>query len=512
MNLRNLLFVIIILKLGLIFSFGKSNIDSLINKADQYFLNNYDSSSYYYRTVLGQSNITPKQKFHCLSNLSVIYHDIGEVDTSINIIYRAIEIGIRNRYYKSLSEAYLRLGNYFKEIDDINRAKQFYIKSIEINKNKGGYGALGILYSHLQQTDSARFFLNLSADLYLKSDTSNTNNKIALSSIYGQIAITFFDEEENNKGFEYLHKSLDLAIEIRHSINIISAMLNLSSAHSMLGELEDAERYLTQSISIADTSGNLRIQKNITQRLYEFYYEIGKYKLAYNYLSRYILQKDSLTKIKYSDQLKEKELNYIKEIQRQKIKNIQSENKKQQVIYILFGAVLILFLLLIIIVFYTKFRSKKAEASTLQKKSDLLEFNLKKAADIFKELNKTISEQNLLIEELQKKYENIDTDNDDELKELLEKQKIIRNEDWNKYVKTFNLLFPNFLKKILSEFPNLTEGDTRQIIMLKLDYSREKSGLIIGISPNSIKRARQRLSKKMNLDNVNNLYKYIAHS
>jgi len=46
--------------------------------------------------------------------------------------------------------------------------------------------------------------------------------------------------------------------------------------------------------------------------------------------------------------------------------------------------------------------------------------------------------------------------------------------------------------------------------MLKLEYSKEKSSTLLGISPDSVKRARQRLSKKLKLEDVNELYSFIS--
>ena len=505
MKIKIVLFFLAIIKIA--FSSSEPSIDSLINKADKYFLVNYDSSLCYYQTALKQIKNNNKSEIHCLSNLSVVYDDIGRVDTAIIIIYRAIELALSNKYDILLSEAYLRLGNYYKEVNDLKNAKLFYMKSININNNKGAYGALGILFSSINDTDSAQFYLFKSVEFYLKSDTSLKETKIALSSIYGQIGITYFNTREYTKGFNYFYKGLELSKEVGNPINVISFMLNLSSAYSILEENGRVEFYLTEAINIADTLEDLRIQNNINQRFYEFYYKVGKYKEAYNYLAKYSAVKDSLNELRYNENLKEKELNYLRKVQVQEIINIKLEKERQKITYVLTVIIVILFLLLVILIFYRKFKIKSIEANSLKKKSVKLESHLKEVIDGFGELNETISKQNTLITELQNKYEKV---NSDGIQNELEKQKTIRDEDWKKYVSTFNLLYPEFLRQFLKKHSKLTNGDLRQIIMLKLAYSKEKSALILGISPLSIKRARQRLSKKIGLTDVRELYLYIS--
>ncbi len=80
--------------------------------------------------------------------------------------------------------------------------------------------------------------------------------------------------------------------------------------------------------------------------------------------------------------------------------------------------------------------------------------------------------------------------------------KILHNEGWEEYMKVFQTLYPNFFAVIESKYSKLTEGEKRQLAMIKLNYSRKKSAQILGISPESVKRARQRLSKKLGFADV----------
>ena len=474
---------------------------SCATKADVYFLTNYDSAIFYYNKAL--VNIKNEhQQMHCLSNLSVMYDDIGRVDTAINLMYSAIEIGLRNQYDSLLAEAYLRLGNYYKELDDIEDTKFYYKKSIDINFNRGACGALGILYSHLGQSDSAIMYLNKSLGCFLQSDTSKKEIKTALSSIYGQIAITYFDTDKEEKAFKYFEKSLEYAKKAKNPINIISVMLNVSSAYSFLDSTESAEVYLKKALMFSDSIGDLRIKNNINQRLYEYYFNIKDYKQAYIFLFEYQSTKDSLINLKYQKSFRKKEKEFNKKLLKYKLSNIQLEQEKQKMIYVFVSSIALIVFVILLISFIKKLKIKNLE-------TDNLKSHLKQIINRMSDLNNHISKQNRYIVEIQKQYEL--NHSNKELKEELERRKIIRDEDWSKYVNVFKVLYPDFLDNVISVFPNLSEGDKKQLIMLKLNYSREKSAQILGVSPDSIKKARQRLSKKMKLKDVTELYAYVLN-
>jgi len=70
-------------------------------------------------------------------------------------------------------------------------------------------------------------------------------------------------------------------------------------------------------------------------------------------------------------------------------------------------------------------------------------------------------------------------------------------------------LYPEFLNGIIKDFPKLTEGDKRQLIILKLGYNRKKASPILGISPDSVKRAQQRIANKLKLKDIRELAAFV---
>jgi DNA-binding CsgD family transcriptional regulator len=101
--------------------------------------------------------------------------------------------------------------------------------------------------------------------------------------------------------------------------------------------------------------------------------------------------------------------------------------------------------------------------------------------------------------------------NSDEVTQKQEKlrtMKILRDEDWVYYKTLFSEVYSSFYNKMMS-IPDLSEGDRRQVLLLKMGYTHKMSADVLGISTEGIKRARQRLARKLNLLDASKLEEYI---
>ncbi len=493
-----------------------SKIDSLFRQANRLYLVNSDSAIRLYNEAYKQYKTRGDNKgeMKCLSRLSVLYDDKGNNDTALILSYRAVSIGLDNGYDTILAETYLRLGHLYKEKQDYENAKSFYKKTISFgfpNTANGALASLGILYSNIEEYDSAYIFLTKSYKYFLHQDTTLISVLYNISSVTGSLGINSFDRNRPKDGLKYLQESLRISRKIGNQQNIFSNLLNLSIAYDMLNMYSNSEKVLDEAFSIADSVQNFKLKSRVYLLKSDHYYEIEDYKQAYDYLEKYHSLKDSLNKEGYRELLHKKELKYAEQINDIKLKKVQLEKEhaklKFTVIFVLVG-----FLFFIITLFlYRKVKIRTAEKMKLEHKSKKLNLRLKDATQRLLEMEGRLEAQNAEIVEWQKQSKAFDMDKMKEVVSELESRKILLTEDWEQYKDIFNLLHPEFLEKIIKDFPSLTEGDKRQLIMLKLGYNRKKASSILGISPDSVKRAQQRLAKKLKLKDIRELAAIVAH-
>ena len=106
-------------------------------------------------------------------------------------------------------------------------------------------------------------------------------------------------------------------------------------------------------------------------------------------------------------------------------------------------------------------------------------------------------------------------DNNKEAKALVYKiiddvDQKIKQDSWQHFEIAFQNVHTEFSKKIISEFPDLTKGELKLCILIKLGISIKDTASILYISPDSIKVARSRLRKKLQLENDTSLQNFLA--
>lgn len=83
-------------------------------------------------------------------------------------------------------------------------------------------------------------------------------------------------------------------------------------------------------------------------------------------------------------------------------------------------------------------------------------------------------------------------------------------QDWIAFEEAFNNADKNFFKKIKDKHPNLTSGDLRLCVYLRLNLTSKEIAPLLNISPRSVEIKRYRLRKKMDLSREESLTSYIV--
>ncbi|MCB0735935.1 MAG: response regulator [Bacteroidetes bacterium] len=82
--------------------------------------------------------------------------------------------------------------------------------------------------------------------------------------------------------------------------------------------------------------------------------------------------------------------------------------------------------------------------------------------------------------------------------------------EWNRFRQVFENVHQDFYNKLESKHPNLTASDRKLAALFKLNLGSKEIADILGISQDSLKTARHRLRKKMELPGGEDLHNYFA--
>jgi DNA-directed RNA polymerase specialized sigma24 family protein len=288
----------------------------------------------------------------------------------------------------------------------------------------------------------------------------------------------------------------------------------LANYYYETGKNDSAYYFADSSYKAVKKCNNYPIICDAVLLLYKLNYNDGNFKDACDYLEIYKQMNDSLIAKRNYMALDNLEAQYVVEKYEKKIQLVKME-KTMFGLKSIFIISLIILVSVIIMQRINKRRiqnKKDKEIITLKLMKTRGELDRKKAE--LKTLTFTIVEKNRKIDNLQNEIKNIgksdDLDKLDEKKEELRNLKILTEDDWVKFKSIFKDVYSEQTLKIDHLSPNLSEGDKRQLMLIKLGFSINKSAEILGVGYRAIQKARQRLAQKLNLKSSKDISNIIS--
>ena len=98
--------------------------------------------------------------------------------------------------------------------------------------------------------------------------------------------------------------------------------------------------------------------------------------------------------------------------------------------------------------------------------------------------------------------------------DLISVLKLVENslsteEEWDDFKTKFKELNQNFHKKLIANHPNLTKSEIRLLTLIQVGYSQKEIAGILNIAPDSVKKAKSRVRKKLSLNDSIILNEYL---
>ncbi|MBI1268774.1 MAG: hypothetical protein GC193_15280 [Cryomorphaceae bacterium] len=106
----------------------------------------------------------------------------------------------------------------------------------------------------------------------------------------------------------------------------------------------------------------------------------------------------------------------------------------------------------------------------------------------------------VLFDDLNKVQE--EAPDDSGVHDVMRKLKIEKqlDDNWEQFMSEFTRLNPNFTRKLLEQYPDLSRGELRMASLVKMKMDAKDIAAVLNISAEGVKKARHRLRKKMQLE------------
>lgn len=470
--------------------------------------------------------------------------------TSTRYLQDAINFAFDNKLPAEEANALRRIGVYYDIYNKNALAARYFLFALEKYREVGFEKVPDIgdffidvasFYYSIGDYDNSRIYLNLSRKYQRKNTRNYINvlNTLALTyrntGIYptalkyfdqaismarsigdsayvgiitGNIGSVYFLQHQYKKALPFIEFDYRESIKYKQRLNAAIAALRLVKMNIETDHLPQAAGQLNAADSLLLRAGN-----NVLQHRVDFYElkaqlneKMGNLAEANRYRKRYDEAKDSLAvrnnvaavervRLQWEIERGKAQLNKVKQ-------DAEVSNFKRNMVI-----VVLMLLIVISILIYNRQRLKaKKDQQLLASEKRRLDEELKNAALELNGYTENLSQKNLLIDQFKIELEKLRVQFNDEngaqqLDELM-RAHIMTEENWSEFKKLFAKVHPAFFYNLRNAYPQLTNTDVRLMALIKLNLSNREMAGMLGITTDGVKKAKQRLRKKIEIDAV----------
>ena len=333
---------------------------------------------------------------------------------------------------------------------------------------------------------------------------------------YVNLGILYWKMQQYEKGIESNQKAYNL-LEPTNDIQAKSDCLNhLAKCQLALKQIDHAYKNATEALSLAKKTESLEKERNALLTLSEIYEQKGQAAKALSYFKQHKILYDSIYNLDKLEKIHQLEAKYAtakkeQEIATQKnqIATLKNEAAISQLQKWLLGIGLGLSCIILGLAYFGF--KQKIERNRLQKEQQKVLYEKELA---FKKRELTahalhLAKKNEVLSNLKQKalsLKSVEKENNGYQKLINTIDFDLKDEDnWENFRKYFEQIHASFNTKVLDKYPKVTTNDLRLMALLKMNLSSKEIANILNISAAGIKKARQRLRKKLELTTSDSL-------
>lgn len=462
----------------------------------------------------------------------------GDIPNALNCFQRALKIVETERDTSKIFLLYSSIGNMYVKVQDFESARKYLYKGLSISKGfesdinyKTLMSSLGSFYNRTHVYDSAAFYYDKS----LKA-TIDLNKRDDIAGAYLNLGNLNCRMGNFITGKAYFDTAIHLFKELNMLLNVARVYDSYGVMYSVQKKYDSSSYYLKKRLEISEELGEVDGIRRSLYLLAANFDKTGDYQKSLKYAKKYILFNDSIVGDEIQSKIADYEAKYETAKKERDIIQLKAERKAQEakelLLWISFISVSLILLLIVWVIYQKRkkdgiihqkeqlvLKNKKALADSELEKSKLQEEELKKEIQYKSKQLTThalnMMQKNTLMQEIQEELVILSKRASQENKgsfsriKMLIKKNLRSEKDWDLfklYFEDVNKHFYEELQKITSE---LTSNDLKLCALLKLNMNIKESASVLNIEPASVKTARYKLRKKLNLNPEEDLVEFI---
>jgi DNA-binding CsgD family transcriptional regulator len=373
------------------------------------------------------------------------------------------------------------------------------------------YNTLSLIHRDKSDTEISERFLRKAYNQAVR-----LKNEAWMGILSGNLGYIALKKKENEKARNLIEFDYEVSTKSKQTNSQINAL-------ALLIELDLLENKLAQStlkMKVFDSLMTNETNPQLLGTLYKtkiiYYEKLGQYELALQNFRKYISYKEINEEKRQFRNIQNAEFQI--EFERKQGENIIYKEKKQKDDLIILG----LFVICLIVGLTSFIIIKQIQRKRFQDK-ELLTLRAQKMEDELhateremRALLSTMFDKNKVIFELQEQVESFEknqysrTDSEKEtMLNDLQSFSLLTETDWIEFKRLFEKLNPGFFDFFQEKFPEITAAEIRLAALIKLNLSNLEMARTLAISPDSVRKTNLRLRKKLNIESLDDLTRFV---
>ena len=516
-----------------------------------------DTAFYLARSLYRQAQKSNDQlqKAKYALELGEILYYLGDFDNASSYLIEAINIYEKTNDKRQLALAYTWQGIVVQYARQYQTAWSYYQKALQLYQKLNDsvkigeiYGWIGHYYEKTLQTDTALLYQHKAKNILHRQG----KHSLLLANIYDNLGSIYEDKAQFDSAHYYFLTALEINRSFHEENRQIVNLNNIGDIFRKKGQYEKALIYTDSAFQLAKKN-NLDYQMRAAHRDFsKIYARINSYEKAYNHLETSyniytdILNEENVRRIAllqtvYETERKENQISLLE-------KDKRFNRLLQYGMLCLFAVVVLAAFLMIrgqklkmrqnkkIIDQKTQLFKKQQELTRLElKNAQLNEEKLKAELDNQKfkenELQQNIVlksqlitshtlqiiRKNNFLEKLKNELQQIKKSEKTERIHLINglmksiMQDIKEDENWHNFNMIFSQVHKDFFANLKNRYADISPSELRLCALLKLNLHSQDIATILGVSNDSLRIARYRLKKKLQLGKNGNLISFLIN-
>lgn len=408
-------------------------------------------------------------------------------------------------YLFTLSNMYCDYQEYPKALQYLFTALQYPTDNQEERYNI--LGTIGLAYYRLDKTDSSIYYSSQALDIARKiEDTAK------IGSMSGNIGIAYFRANNYPAALHYLHEDYRISRQQNQLLSAASSQLVIAKVFFEQDNFTESIRSLdTVQQLLKQTGGSYNIYWELYKLLSNIYLHKKDYYKAASYQDSFIRYNQIFTEKSNSTIVRGLELKVSSAIHETQIRLLESEKKRQLLLRNAFIVATLLIIVIVLQMIYRLRQKQKSERRIFAITLDNAEKKLASYIQSLREKNNLLEQFEAELVQIKNQSAAIDTDkreayDNEELLSRIHNATLITEEAWQEFTGLVDTVHKNFFIRLRQTFPDLTPAETRLLTLIKLQFATKEMAAMLGISQDSVKKARQRVRKKINIAETEDLY------